>query len=96
MSSNYFEVLGVRPILGRSLESTAPNERLGTAEAVLGYGLWQNHFGADPSIIGKIVHINLHPYTNCWCRPRGLPRLQERIAVRSMDTDWHGFADFGQ
>ena len=35
-SSNYFEVLGVRPILGRSLESTAPNERLGTAEAVLG------------------------------------------------------------
>src|ERR1700747_913425 len=60
-SSNYFEVLGVRPILGRSLESTAPNERLGTAEAVLGYGLWQNHFGADPSIIGKIVHINLRP-----------------------------------
>src|SRR5215813_9857915 len=33
VSSNYFEVLGVRPILGRSLEPTAPNERLGTAEA---------------------------------------------------------------
>lgn len=62
-SSNYFEVLGVRPFLGRSLESTAPNERLGTAEAVLGYGLWQHHFGADPSIIGKTVHINRHPFT---------------------------------
>jgi hypothetical protein len=62
-SSNYFEVLGVHPILGRSLESTAPNERLGTAEAVLGYGLWQHHFGADPSIIGKVVHINLRPFT---------------------------------
>ena len=63
VSSNYFEVLGVRPILGRSLESTAPNERLGVAEAVLGYGLWQTRFGADPSIIGKTIQINLHPYT---------------------------------
>jgi predicted permease len=61
----------VRPILGRSLESTAPNERLGTAEAVLGYGLWQNHFGADPSIIGKTVHINLHPYTIVGVAPEG-------------------------
>jgi predicted permease len=70
-SSNYFEVLGVRPILGRSLESTAPNERLGTAEAVLSYGLWRNHFGADPSIIGKTVHINLHPFTIVGVAPEG-------------------------
>jgi predicted permease len=71
VSSNYFEVLGVRPILGRSLESTAPNERLGTAEAVLGYGLWQRRFGADPSIIGKTVEINLHPYTIVGVAPKG-------------------------
>ncbi len=71
VSSNYFEVLGVRPILGRSLGPTAPDERLGTAEAVLGYGLWQNHFGADPSIIGKIVHINLRPYTIVGVAPEG-------------------------
>ncbi|HVU06261.1 MAG TPA: ABC transporter permease, partial [Candidatus Paceibacterota bacterium] len=70
-SSNYFEVLGVRPFLGRSLESTASNERLGTAEAVLGYGLWQHHFGADPSIIGKVVHINLRPFTIVGVAPEG-------------------------
>jgi predicted permease len=70
-SSNYFEVLGVRPILGRSLESTAPNERLGVAEAVLGYGLWQDHFGADPSIVGKTIHINLRPYTIVGVAPEG-------------------------
>jgi predicted permease len=70
-SSNYFEVLGVRPILGRSLQSTAPNERLGTAEAVLGYGLWQKRFGADPSIIGKTVQINLYPYTIVGIAPEG-------------------------
>src|ERR1041384_740887 len=71
VSSNYFEVLGVRPILGRSLQSTAPNERLGTAETVLGYGLWQQRFGADPSIIGKTVQINLRPYTIVGVAPEG-------------------------
>ena len=71
VSSNYFEVLGVRPILGRSLESTAPNERLGTAEAVLGYGLWQKRFGADPSILGKTIQINLHPYEIVGVAPEG-------------------------
>src|SRR5215469_5127532 len=70
-SSNYFEVLGVRPILGRSLQSTAPNERLGTAEAVLGYGLWQKRFGADPSIIGKTIQINLHLYAIVGIAPEG-------------------------
>jgi predicted permease len=70
-SSNYFEVLGVHPFLGQSLASTAPNERLGVAVAVLSYSLWQNHFGADPSIIGKIVHINLHPYTIVGVAPEG-------------------------
>ena len=71
VSSNYFEVLGVRPILGRPIAPTAPNERLGTAEAVLGYGLWRNHFGADPSIIGKTININLHPYTIVGVAPEG-------------------------
>src|SRR5579871_3748233 len=71
VSSNYSEVLGVRPILGRSLESTAPNERLGTAEVVLGYGLWQTRFGADPSIIGKTIQINLHPYAIVGIAPEG-------------------------
>src|SRR5947207_1315018 len=33
---------------------------------------------------------------NCWCRPRGFSRLQERIAVRAMDTGWHGFAGLGR
>ena len=71
VTSNYFEVLGVRTILGRSLGPTAPVERLGVAEAVIGYGLWQSHFGADPSIIGKVVHVNLQPYTIVGVAPEG-------------------------
>src|ERR1017187_7892255 len=70
-SSNYFEVLGVRPILGRSLLPSLKNEREGVAEAVLSYDLWQKRFAGDPSIVGKTIQINLHPYTIVGVAPRG-------------------------
>lgn len=70
-SADYFEVLGVRPILGRSLLDTKANERAGAAEVVLGYDLWQNHFGGDPEIVGKTTQINLHPYTVVGVAPKG-------------------------
>jgi hypothetical protein len=70
-SADYFEVLGVRPILGRTLLSTKDNERAGKAEAVLSYGLWQNHFAGDPAIVGKNMEINLHPYTIVGVAPKG-------------------------
>ena len=70
-SAEYFEVLGVRPTLGRTLLPTKQNERAGLAEAVLAYDLWQNHFAADASIIGKTVEINLHPYTIVGVAPHG-------------------------
>ncbi len=70
-SSNYFEVLGVRPVLGRGLQSPQTNERLGAAEAVLGYDLWQNRYGGDPGIVGKPIEINLHTFTIVGVAPRG-------------------------
>jgi predicted permease len=70
-TADYFEVLGVRPVLGRSLLPTRANERAGAAEAVLGYGLWQEHFAGDPNIVGKTIEINLHPYTIVGVAPRG-------------------------
>jgi hypothetical protein len=50
-SANYFEVLGVKPILGRTLMDTAANERAGAAEVVLGYDLWQHRFDGDAAIL---------------------------------------------
>lgn len=70
-SASYFEVLGVRPILGRTLLPTQSNERQGAAEAVLGYELWQNRFAADPSIVGKTIELNLHTYTIVGVAPPG-------------------------
>ena len=70
VSSNYFEVLGVRPLLGQTFKSTLPYERAGVPLAVLNYDLWQNRFGGDPAIVGKTIQINLHPYTITGVAPR--------------------------
>ena len=56
VSANYFDVLGVRPMLGRGFlpaEDSAPG---GHPVVVLSYGYWQRKFGGDPAIIGKTVH----------------------------------------
>lgn len=70
-SLNYFDVLGVRPILGRMFQATQQNERSGAAEAVLSYNLWRTHFAADPEIVGKTIQINLHSYTIVGVAPEG-------------------------
>jgi predicted permease len=62
-SANYFDLLGVRPILGRGFlpeEDTKPG---GAPAAVISYRLWQTHFGANPDIVGQTLEINQHPYT---------------------------------
>ena len=62
-SANYFDVLGVRPIVGRGFlpeEDTKPG---GAPVAVISYRLWQTHFGANPNIVGQTIDINQHPYT---------------------------------
>jgi predicted permease len=71
VSANYFDVLGVHPVLGRLLLSTKQTEAAGQAEVVLNYDLWRNHFGADRSILGRTVQINLHPYTVVGIAPQG-------------------------
>src|SRR4029078_4852139 len=57
VSSNFFEVLGVRMALGRAF--TPVNDVAADAEqsVVLSYGYWQRRFGGDSSIIGKPVIV---------------------------------------
>jgi predicted permease len=62
-SANYFDVLGVRPIVGRGFlpeEDTKPG---GAPVAVISYRLWQTHFNGNPNIVGQTIEINQHPYT---------------------------------
>jgi predicted permease len=62
-SANYFDVLGVRPILGRGFLPAEDQKSGGAPVAVISYRLWQSHFGATPDIVGQAIEINQHPYT---------------------------------
>lgn len=62
-SANYFEVLGVRPVIGRGFLPAEDVRPGGAPVAVISYRLWQTHFGATPGIVGQAIEINQHPYT---------------------------------
>lgn len=63
VSGNYFEVLGVRPWIGRLF--IQEDDRVPGAHpiAVLSYGYWQTRFGSDTSIIGKEILLDAKPMT---------------------------------
>src|SRR4029453_11394883 len=63
VSSNYFEVLGVKASLGRVF-SGEEDLIAGPAPVVmLSDAFWRTHFGADPSVIGKSITLNNVPLT---------------------------------
>jgi predicted permease len=70
-SANYFDVLRVRPILGRGFLPGEELKREDAAVAVISFGLWQTHFGGDRSVIGRAIQINRHPYTIIGVTPPG-------------------------
>ncbi len=62
-TANFFELLGVRPILGRTFLSDEDLKPGGNPVIVIGETLWRRRFGADPKAIGKGVELNRHPFT---------------------------------
>ncbi len=63
VTANYFDVLGVKPALGRGFlpgEDQSPND---APVAVISDRLWQQRFGADPTIVGQTIHLNTRPLT---------------------------------
>ncbi len=62
VSANFFDVLGVRPLLGRTF--VAADEAHGAdAVLVLSYEYWTNRHGSDPNIVGKVFQMNNRPHT---------------------------------
>ncbi|MCA1557760.1 MAG: ABC transporter permease, partial [Acidobacteria bacterium] len=56
VSDDYFQTLGVRPLMGRAF---APEEFTegGSRAVVLSYGVWQRRFGGDPNVLGTSVPL---------------------------------------
>ncbi|HTU45837.1 MAG TPA: ABC transporter permease [Bryobacteraceae bacterium] len=61
VTSNFFDVLGSRPLLGRTF--TEQEDRTGAKVVVIGYGLWQRRFGGARDVIGRTLLMDKEPYT---------------------------------
>jgi predicted permease len=71
VSGNYFEVLGVRPALGRAIHADDDKTAGAGAVAVLSHGYWQRRFAADPGIVGRNLLVNGQAYTVIGVAPKG-------------------------
>ncbi|WP_254062428.1 ABC transporter permease [Acidobacterium sp. S8] len=63
VSGNYFDMLGIKPVLGRFLHPADDANKNGSPNAVLSYACWKVRFGGDPNVVGKTVRLNKQPYT---------------------------------
>ena len=67
---DFFDILGVRPAVGRTFtadEDLVPDAR---PVAILSYGLWNTKFGADPHVLGQTIRLNEQDYTVIGVMPK--------------------------
>jgi predicted permease len=92
VSGSYFQVLGLRPTIGRLIAPGDDQTIGGDRVAVLGYDYWANRLGADSTILGQIVGVNGHSMTVVGVAPRGFrgttigvhPDVYVPISMRSL------------
>jgi predicted permease len=72
VSGNYFDVLGLKPALGRFLEGVERSDAFDAAPvAILGHAMWKGRFNGDPRVIGTRIVLNRQPYTVIGVAPEG-------------------------
>ena len=71
VSANYFDALGVHPILGRGFEAGEDVGNDAHPVVVISYQFWRNRFKGDPQIIGKTQRLNNVPHTIIGVAPEG-------------------------
>ena len=102
VSGNYFELLGVRPAIGRLLtESDDQNPGAGP-RAVLGYDYWSSRFGANVAVLNQTMLVNNYPMTIVGVTRKGFlserqghpPDIYLPLSMkREVTPGWDGFAD---
>jgi putative ABC transport system permease protein len=71
VSANYFDAIGVHPILGRGFETGEDSGRNAHPVTVISYQLWKGRFKSDPQIIGKTQRLNGVMHTIVGVAPEG-------------------------
>jgi predicted permease len=81
VSNNFFDVLEVRPVLGRMFDSTTSVAVDGDV-VVIGHELWQQQFAGSPSVIGSVLKLDGVPFTIVGVAP---PRFTGAMALHRME-----------
>jgi putative ABC transport system permease protein len=88
-SASFFDVLGVRPALGRGFlpDENQPGR---THVAVISHSLWTRRFNADRAVIGRSIVLNSEPHTVIGVMPEGFayPTKREVWTPLEYDTDF--------
>ncbi len=71
VSGNFYQQLGVQPVLGRAIQPSDDTAPGSGPVAVISDGLWARLFGRSPSVIGKTIQLNLIPITIIGVNPPG-------------------------
>jgi predicted permease len=71
VSANYFDAIGVHPILGRGFDPSEETGRNAHSVTVISYQLWKGRFKGDPQIIGKTQRLNGVTHTIVGVAPEG-------------------------
>ena len=80
VSAELLPILGVRPLMGRVFDTTSATPSDDDA-AVIGYGLWQSHFGGDPNVLGKAIRIDDTPRVVVGVMPAGFSFPSANVQV---------------
>jgi predicted permease len=74
VSGNYFDVLGVHPLVGRFFTKDERDDTPGAHPiAILSAALWKSRFGADPNIVGRTIRMNRKTFTIVGVAPENFP-----------------------
>ena len=68
VTANFFDVLGVQPVIGRVF--TEAEDRTNPNLAILSYGLWQRRYAGDPGVVNRTILMNGIQYTILGVMPR--------------------------
>ena len=79
VSDNFFDTLGVAPLLGRTFVE-GEDDLDSEAVLVLSYDYWQNALGSDPDVVGQVYEINTRPHTVVGVLPP-IPQFPNKVDV---------------
>lgn len=64
VSANYFDLLGVKPFIGRTFTPEEGGDKAGAYPvAVISYNMWRNRYHSDPRVLGKTIRLNRNELT---------------------------------